>query len=154
MYRAHIAGGTIMKRILIKLSPILLGLLLLAGCPNEHPTIQVANQKNQTGGSLLITGSGFTPGNPVSVSILNAPGLPQPWTEKAGSADGSGKINVTVSYSYPGLGKLPGCQTGNPDNYLTSLNVTGTDSATHVFAAAQADTINCEWAVPQVSNHQ
>jgi ABC-type molybdate transport system substrate-binding protein len=136
----------------LKLLPALLISLVLVGCTNEKPTIKVTNQTNQTGGSLQITGSGFTAQNPISVSILNAPGLTAPWSEKAGKADGNSGINVTVTYSYAGSGKLPGCQTGN--TAVTPINVTAADSKTNALAASQVDVINCEWAVPQVSSHQ
>ena len=141
-----------MKRSLMRLLPALLLLVVLAACTNENPSIKVSNTQNQTGGTLVITGSGFIAGNPIAVSIQNAPGLTAPWSEKAGSADINHSINVTVSYSYAPFGKLPGCQTGN--SLTTNITVTAADSITHKFAAAPLQVIECEWTVPQVTSHQ
>lgn len=56
-----------------------LGLLsFLVGCKNENPVIQATVQTNEIGGTLQINGSGFLAGNPVAVSILNAPGATKP----------------------------------------------------------------------------
>lgn len=130
--------------------------LLLAGCPKENPTIQAIpnDLANQSGGTLQITGSGFTPGNPIRVGVLNPPGATSPWGQAAGNADGSGNINITVSYSWDTSSTLPGCASGNSSGSLTSLNVTAADSSTHAFGAAQAQVKNCGWANLQVSQHQ
>jgi hypothetical protein len=130
-----------------------LTLLVLAGCgKKENITIQATNSPNQTGGALTITGSGFTPGNAVSVGVLNVPGAAT-WHQSAGKADTGGNINVTVAYSYaPTTNPLPGCKTDN--STAVTLNVTGTDDVTHAFGATNVGVPDCGWATPQVSNHQ
>jgi hypothetical protein len=135
-------------RLDLALLPALL-ILVLVAC--ENPSITIINQTNQTGGTLQVTGSGFTPGNPVSVSINNVPGV-GPWQENAGKADGIGHINVTITYSYAPGSQLPGCVTGS--NSTVTLNADAIDSTSHVTAAAQVIVLNCGWATPQVTAHQ
>jgi hypothetical protein len=142
----------------LSLGTILTIVSLLVTCTNtnENPAISATNETNQTGGTIQVTGSNFTPRDPVSVSILNVPGIAKPWSEAAGVADPSGNINVTISYSYDPTSQpaLPGCVIGNQTNYLTALNVTAADSNTNKFATTQVQVRNCAWAVPQVTSHQ
>lgn len=127
--------------------------LALSGCnPKEVISISAVDHPNQTGGSLEISGSGFTPNNPVDVGITNAPGLNAPWHQAAGVAVG-GNIHVTISYTHPGTANpLPGCQVGSAD--VVKLTVTATDHATHEFGTTTVPVANCGWATPQVTNHQ
>ena len=128
-------------------------IVMTAGCTKENPTITATNQPNETGGTLQISGSGFTGGFPVSVSVLNVPGTGKPWSEKAGNATTGGTINVTVSYTYvPDVPALPGCKTNNFTS--DTLNVTAADDSTHAFGATRVAVQDCGWATPQVTNHQ
>lgn len=136
---------------------LILTLLLLASCTPENPSITAVEQKNGavSGASLLITGTGFIAGNPVSVSVLDAPGTSSSWSQPAGNADSSGGIHVTVSYSYSGS-SLPGCVlTGNPGpNYYTKVDLKATDTKTAFSTGTTTQVVNCGWSNLQVTAHQ
>ena len=139
--------------------------LWLSGCPSPHPTIQVLNQTNETGGTLQITGSGFNLGDPVTIKIENVPGIGT-WSSSAGktTSTGGGKlaagsISVTISYSHNVYSTLPGCaSSGNSPNYYATLNVTATasedDGSSYSAGPAQIQIVNCGWYPPHVSSTQ
>lgn len=142
--------------------PILLG-LWLGGCPSPHPTIQVTNQTNQTGGALRIIGSGFNLGDPVTIKIENVPGIGT-WSSSAGNTTDhggktpAGSIDVTVSYSYNQYSVLPGCASGNSENYYATLNITATasesDGSSYSAGPTPLQIVNCGWISPHVTAHQ
>lgn len=144
------------------LSPLFLA-LWLAGCPSPHPTIQVSNQTNATGGTLQITGSGFNDGDPVVLKIENVPGIGT-WSSSAGKTTFTGgklppgSINVIVSYSLNTYSILPGCRSGNSPDYYATLSITATasedDGSSYGTPATPLQIVNCGWTGPHVTAHQ
>jgi len=144
------------------LSPFLLA-LWLSGCPSPHPTIQVINQTNATGGTLHITGTGFNLGDPVTLKIDSVPGIGT-WSSSAGKTTNTGgkipagAIDVTLSYSLSPNSTLPGCASGNSQGYYTTLSVTATasedDGSSYGTPATPLQVVNCGWSALHVSAHQ
>ncbi len=95
------------------------------------PMISVNNVTNQCGGTLYVSGSGFTAGEQVHITVKNAPGLesPQRIGTAVGVASKQGKVTIQIPYSTNPYSGLPGC--GNGTTATVVVTITATDESRH-----------------------
>lgn len=124
----------------LRLFPVIAALLILTACP-KNPAIQVSNTSNQVGGTLHISGQGFTGGGQVNLSATNTPGHPaiEPIGKTNAAADGT--IQVSLPFSWPGLQSLPGCEQGSTSR--VTVTITASDASSNSPAFATIDLANC-----------
>jgi hypothetical protein len=95
------------------------------------PTITVNNVTNQCGGTLYVSGSGFTKGEQVHITVKNAPGLksPQEIGTAVGTAGKLGKVSIQIPYSINPYSGLPGCGKGTTATVV--VTIIATDESGH-----------------------
>lgn len=114
--------------------------LILTACP-KNPTITVNNMPNEVGGTLNISGSGFTPSGEINLSALNTPGHSSIESIGKAKASATGTFSVDIPFSWPGPGVLPGCAQGS--NSRLTVTITATDDASNSPSFATTDMVNC-----------
>ncbi len=124
----------------LRLFPVLAVVLILSACP-KNPSIEVSNTPNEVGGTLHISGSGFTPNGHVNLSAMNTPGHSAIEPIGGAKATATGSISVNVPFSWPGPGVLPGCAQGSTSR--VTVTITATDTANNSPAFATIDLVNC-----------
>ena len=114
----------------------------LTGLPSSaKPTISLNNVPNTCGGTLYVSASGFTPGEEVSITVKNAPGLPSPQKlGVSGKVGAHGKANIQIPYSLDPYSGLPGCRFGSTATALVTIIVTDQSGDT---ASTEIDLRNC-----------
>jgi hypothetical protein len=111
-----------------------------------NPTITSYNQPNACGGSIHVSGSGFTPNGKIEIEVL---GYFQQsgWVDYGSTtATSSGAFsNFDANFWYPGPGVVPGCAFDAPlDNTVT---VMAKDVTTGSVTFSTADTLSCPVAI-------
>ncbi|HYX67684.1 MAG TPA: hypothetical protein VE825_01015 [Terriglobales bacterium] len=101
-------------------------------------TIAVNDVTNECGGTLYVSGSGFTPGEQVHITVKNAPGLKSP--QKIGTAVGTvnkqGKVSIQIPYSGNPYSGLPGCGKGSTAQVVVTIVATdesGHEASTEIY---------------------
>jgi hypothetical protein len=90
------------------------------------PAIAVNDVTNTCGGTLYVKGSGFLPGETVSLTVKNAPGLKSP--QKLGvtaTPDISGNFTIQIPYSTNPYSGLPGCASGSTATVVVTITARG-----------------------------
>lgn len=111
----------------------------LTGLPSSaKPAISVNNVTNACGGTLYVSGAGFTAGEQVSLTVKNAPGLksPQKLESFVGKADTGGRFNIQVPYSTNPYSGLPGCGNGSTATVVVTIIATdqsGDTASTEIY---------------------
>ena len=82
------------------LLPVFAALLILTACP-KNPAIQVSSTPNSVGGTLHISGQGFTGGGHVNFSATNTPGHATIEPIGGTNAASDGSIKVDLPFSWP-----------------------------------------------------
>jgi hypothetical protein len=126
--------------IALRVGALLAILLTFTACP-KNPSITVNITPNEVGGTMHVSGSGFTGGGHVSVSAANTPGHPAIETVGSTTADSSGSISVDFPFSWPGPGILPGCAQGSTST--VTVTITATDNASNSPTFATIAMVNC-----------
>lgn len=124
----------------LRAGAVLAALLVCTACP-KNPSITLSNTPNEVGGTLHISGSGFTGGGKVSFSATNTPGHPAIEPIGATTADSGGNINANIPFSWPAPGVLPGCAQGSTST--VTVTITATDNASNSPTFATIDLTNC-----------
>ena len=107
--------------------------------PTEaKPTITVNNVTNACGGTLYVSGSGFTEVEQVHITVKNAPGLTSPQEIKfvVGTADKLGKVSIQIPYSINPYSGLPGCPMGSTSTVVVTIIATdklGRKASTEIY---------------------
>lgn len=127
-------------RMYLRFLPVLVALLILTACP-KNPTIQVSSTPSQVGGTLHISGQGFTGGGHVNFSATNTPGHPTIEPIGGTNAASDGSIKVDLPFSWPGGQSLPGCAQGSTDR--VTVTITATDASSNSPTFATIDLANC-----------
>jgi hypothetical protein len=115
----------------------------LVGC--TVPSIQVTNEKNQTGGWIHVSGTGFRQGAILQIRADNPPGLTGSFplgTVTASGPGGSFPVN-TFQYTFNSSSNLPGCAYYSSDS--VSIIISATDTSNNARALANVTVINCGW---------
>lgn len=124
----------------MQLLPLLAIVLMLTGCPSIQ---QAYNTENQTGGTVHVSGTGFTPGGQVVFYARHTPGHPDSWRIYETQASPSGTVEVNIGYTWP-VGDpevqdgLPGCVNGSNASPVTVI-ITALDRES---SAAPTKTVN------------
>ena len=94
-----------------------------ASHPGVKPAIEVNNVTNECGGTLYVNGRGFLPGEKVSLTVKNAPGLksPQRLESYFGTPNNSGNFTVQIPYSANPYSGLPGCASGSTATVVVTI---------------------------------
>jgi len=122
------------------LLPVFAALLILTACP-KNPAIQVSSTPNSVGGTLHISGQGFTGGGHVNLSATNTPGHATIEPIGGTNAASDGSIKVDLPFSWPGGQSLPGCAQGSTST--VTVTITATDASSNSPAFATIDLTNC-----------
>jgi hypothetical protein len=124
----------------LRAGAVLAALLVCTACP-KNPSITLSNTPNEVGGTLHISGSGFTGGGKVSFSATNTPGHSaiEPIGGTTAASDGS--VSADIPFSWPSPGVLPGCAQGSTST--VTVTITATDNASNSPTFATIDLVNC-----------
>lgn len=122
---------------------LLLSTTFLVAC--TVPSIQVTNEKSQSGGWIHISGTGFRQGANLEIRADNPPGLTTSFplgTVTASGPGGSFPVN-TFQYTFNSSSTLPGCN--YPSGNSVSIIISATDHSNNARALANVTVINCGW---------
>lgn len=120
--------------------------LCLAGC-GKSPTITVNNTPNQCGGTLHVSGSGFTASGQVQISASGTPGLSGTQKISVATADSSGNIAVDIPFNYPGPGVLPGCAQGSTSTANVTIGAADLKTGSVTFTTIALPNCGMAWGV-------
>lgn len=112
----------------------------VTGC-SKNPSITLSNNYNECGGTLHVSGTGFTAGRQVQISATNTPGSPTMRKIASATADSSGNVSADIPYSWPAPQSLPGCAVGSTS--MATITITATDVQSNSPAFATVDLHNC-----------
>jgi len=108
------------------------GPTIVAKVPTPKPLprnlgISVSKRKDQMGGEITVTGSGFTPGGQVMISYVNIPNRPNPVSGGTAHADGNGNFSHWERVR---------CTSSNRDDAFLDVEVDALDVSSGLIAQA------------------
>ncbi|GEM_PF-4979631 len=111
-----------------------LAVVVISGCPSTHPPpsnfgITTQTKKSPTGGTITVTGNGFTPGGQYHIAYLSIPNRP-------GAVDASGPfppINSSGTFIYQ---ETFNCTSTDPGDANVDVHVNVRDITSGNFTSA------------------
>jgi CubicO group peptidase (beta-lactamase class C family) len=111
----------------------------LTGLPSSAKPALAVNEDatNTCGGTLYLTGTGFTPGEEVTITVKSAPGSRSPQKlGLVGKVGPRGRVRIQLPYSFDSFSSLPGCGFGSTATALVTIIATdqsGDQASTEIY---------------------
>jgi CubicO group peptidase (beta-lactamase class C family) len=111
----------------------------LTGLPSSaKPALTVdENVTNSCGGTLYVSGSGFTAGEEVTITVKSAPGSSSPQKLGfVGRVGPRGRVRIQIPYSFEPFSGLPGCRFGSTATALVTIvarDQSGDTASTEIY---------------------